>query len=163
MTRVLLCTGVLVRGNDVLLTASRYPNHPEPLWGLPGGRPREAESLADALVREWREETGLAVVPGPLLYVSESFDRSGRVHVLNVTFSVQTGAVLQSSGPDAAPRVSGTDAHVVAIEWVPRDKIATRIVVRVVREPLVAYFSGDLRRYFALGDAGITVRFADEP
>jgi ADP-ribose pyrophosphatase YjhB (NUDIX family) len=158
VTRVLLCTGVLLRDDDVLLTASRYPNHPEPLWGLPGGRPREGESLAEALAREWEEETGLRIEPGPLLYVSESFDRSGGVHVVNVTFAVQPrGAAL------APPRVSGTDAHVVAVEWVPRDEIAARVDVRVVREPLVAYLSGDPRRYFALGDAGITVRFADEP
>ena len=37
------------------------------LWEFPGGKPRRGETDANALIREVREETGAAVVPGPLL------------------------------------------------------------------------------------------------
>jgi 8-oxo-dGTP diphosphatase len=37
------------------------------LWSVPGGRVEPGETDAEALVREMREETGLAVQPGPLL------------------------------------------------------------------------------------------------
>ena len=36
-------------------------------WSLPGGKVEEGETLAAALVREMREETGLDVEPGRLL------------------------------------------------------------------------------------------------
>jgi 8-oxo-dGTP diphosphatase len=37
------------------------------LWSIPGGRIEPGETDAEALVREMREETGLAVEAGPLL------------------------------------------------------------------------------------------------
>jgi hypothetical protein len=33
-----LATALLEHEGRVLLVASRYPNQPEPLWNLPGGR-----------------------------------------------------------------------------------------------------------------------------
>ncbi len=40
-----------------------------PTWDLPGGAARTGEGLVKALQREWREETGLDVDVGPLLFV----------------------------------------------------------------------------------------------
>jgi ADP-ribose pyrophosphatase YjhB (NUDIX family) len=151
--QLIVCTGILQRADAVLLVASRYPNQPEPLWGLPGGRPRAGELLADALVREFREEVSLEVRPGALLYVSESFDRAGGVRVLNATFAV--------SGDGEAR--CGADAHVVELAWVPRERVGEHIAVEVVRAPLVACLAGDERRYYAFAEAGITIDFADEP
>ena len=145
-----LCTGVLERNGAVLLVASRYPNQPEPLWTLPGGRQRAGELLPDALRREFLEETGLAVEAGGLLYLSESYDRSTGTHFLNATFAVSTAG---------EPRRPADDAHVVDVAWVPRAELAERLAVRVVREPLLAALAGETRRYFGFADAGITIEF----
>ncbi len=137
-----------------MLVASRYPNHPRPLWNLPGGRQREGELLGAALVREFYEETGLAIVVGELRYVSESYDLATATHFLNAAFSVAcTGD----------PIVTGLDAHVVDFAWVPYDELARRLAVAIVREPLLAHLADPRKRYFGFPDSGITIEFADAP
>jgi ADP-ribose pyrophosphatase YjhB (NUDIX family) len=143
---------LLERNGCVLLVASRYPNQPQPIWNLPGGRLREGELFAAALRREFREEAALDIEVGNLLYMSESFDRATGTHFLNVTFAVTA---------QAQPREVEGDAHVVAFAWVPRSELAARVSVRVVREPLLAALAGDSRRYFGFEDAGITIEFAE--
>jgi len=136
------------------MVASRYPNQPEPLWNLPGGRQQPGELLVETVVREFYEETHVHVHAGALAYVSESYD--GDQHFLNATFLVE---VADGSSFDKFRMTIGGD-HVVAVEWVPLDAVSERIAVRVVREPLVAYLEGrGERRYAGYHDAGITIEW----
>jgi len=59
------------------------------VWSLPGGRLRVGESVADGVRREMREEAGMKVEPGDVLWVLENFaefksamDGPGRGEVL---------------------------------------------------------------------------------
>ncbi len=146
-----LATGLIVRDGRLLMVASRYPNHAQPLWNLPGGRQLPGELLAETAEREILEETGLHARAGEVAYVSESYD--GDVHYLNVTFV----AVLEVG---AAHVDDVGDDHVVEVAWVPVEEVAQRIVVGVVRDPLVAYLRGDLpRRYAGYHEAGVTIEW----
>lgn len=152
MTRVHLANGILERAGRLLLVASRYANHSEPLWNLPGGRQREGELLEQTVRREFIEETGLTVEVLGLRYLAESYDTVSSTHFTSFAFAVA------SSGTPAA---SGCDAHVVGCEWVPLDELHDRLTVRVVREPLLAHLLDPRKRYFGFAEAGITIEFFD--
>jgi tRNA(adenine34) deaminase len=151
VTHVHLATALAVRDGRVLLVASHYPNHARPLWNLPGGRQCEGELLGETAARECFEETGYRARVVELAYVSESYDRADGVHFVSAAFWVE----LSGDRPAAQ-----ADDHVVAVEWVPIEEVSQRIVVAVVREPLLAYLHGEMpQRYAGYADAGITIRW----
>ncbi len=68
--RVRVC-GLLVDGDAVLMVRMNSPTWHEPIWMPPGGGLEFGETLAEGLVREMLEETGLLVEPGHLMYTTE--------------------------------------------------------------------------------------------
>ncbi|MEU2133627.1 NUDIX hydrolase [Streptomyces sp. NPDC018352] len=93
-------TGIVIEDNDILLL-DQDTDGPRS-WSLPGGKVEEGETLAEALVREMREETGVEVEAGRLLYVCDNV----KAHVVHVTFEArrvggQIGAVTE--GVDTRP------------------------------------------------------------
>jgi hypothetical protein len=49
------------------------------------------------------------------------------------------------------------------VEWVALDEVEGRIVVAVVREPLLAYLRGSLtQRYAGFHEAGITIEWPED-
>jgi ADP-ribose pyrophosphatase YjhB (NUDIX family) len=79
-------TGVVIEGDRILLLNQDTGTGRS--WSLPGGKVEEGETLADALVREMREETGLDVAPGRLLYVCDHLVGDG-THVVHLTFEAE--------------------------------------------------------------------------
>jgi 8-oxo-dGTP diphosphatase len=150
-----LASAILVRDGRLLMVASRYPSHPQPLWNLPGGRQMPGELLEETVVREVFEETGLRVEAAAVAYVTESYD--GDTHFLNVTFRVAPAPLRMTPQECTLPESSD---HVVAVEWVLVEEVAARVAVGVVREPLVAYLKGSLpQRYAGFHEAGITIEW----
>ena len=102
--------GVLVEDGQVLLVGNQWYADQPPVWTLPGGRAETAESTQAAVVREFAEETGLAVEVGPLLFVVEA--RSAVRHLFFLTCAFQVRRVGGALGV-------GADAVVRAVRFVP--------------------------------------------
>ena len=79
-------TGVVIEDGRILLL--NQDTDAGRSWSLPGGKVEKGETLAEALVREMREETGLDVEPGRLLYVCDYLPGNG-THVVHLTFEAR--------------------------------------------------------------------------
>ena len=79
--------GLLLRAGALLLAAHRglLPGG-APFWSPPGGGWQFGETLREALVREFREETGLTVRVGRFLHVHEF--SADRLQALELFFEV---------------------------------------------------------------------------
>lgn len=134
MNCIVLCSGLLVRDGRLLLVRSAYSGEPEPLWALPGGRQEPGETVAQAVVREFQEETGLRVRAAALAYVSESIDPHHDLHVTNCTFRVVESDTTRDPMP-SDPRVSEA-------RFVPVAETPALLRADVLRIPVSAALSG---------------------
>ena len=71
---------IVIRDNKVLLVKRRQPPG-EGLWAIPGGRVELGETLKEAVEREVREETQVAIRPRHPVYTFEVIERDndGRI------------------------------------------------------------------------------------
>ena len=107
-----LCVGAIAVDDDQLLMIRRGRGPAQGYWSLPGGRVEVGETLAEAVVRELAEETGLEGVCEKLIGWVERID--GDEHYVILDFMV---TIVIGDDP-----VAGDDAAEVA--WVPLHQVA---------------------------------------
>ena len=126
----------------LLVTRHRTPGDDGPDWYIfPGGGQEPGETLHGALVREVREETGIEVSPGELLWVREvnvvpapDWPLDPRLQPLECMFEAE---FVHDHG-DAHKE----DVHQMAVEWVTTDEIAhLRFYPAAIIPALVSYMN----------------------
>jgi len=130
--------GVLIINDKVLLVANDYRARGI-LWSLPGGRLEPGEPHAEAVVREFKEETGLDVTVAGLLYVADAKTEIDRYHFVTCVFEVKllSNAPLDSEG---LPQISCEgDMAVRQVRFVPFDQVPQLITRPSIGEPLLNY------------------------
>lgn len=99
---VIPCVGGIIKDDQGRLLLIKRGHAPGAgLWSLPGGRIEPGETDAEALVREMREETGLAVQAGRLLGTARRPGRGDDVLDIRDYSATVTGGTLRA-GDDAA-------------------------------------------------------------
>jgi 8-oxo-dGTP diphosphatase len=117
-----VCVGAIavLDGRLLLIRRGTPPGMGE--WSVPGGRVEPGELLAEAVVRELREETGLEGICGGLIGVAERIEDTHHFVILDHEVTV-----LDGRAPTAA-----TDA--AAVRWVPLEEVAELPLVEGLAE-----------------------------
>jgi 8-oxo-dGTP diphosphatase len=107
-----VCVGAVVVVDERLLLIRRGRGPAQGSWSVPGGRVERGETLAEAVVRELREETGIDGVCGTLLGWVERIGDDHHFVILDFTV-----VVLDDVEP-----TPGDDA--VEAAWVPLPQVS---------------------------------------
>jgi mutator protein MutT len=94
-------TGVLVEDGCILLLEQGVKDSGGREWSLPGGTLEVGETLEECVIREIKEETGLTVVVGKLLYVCDRI--APKRHAVHVTFAVKRLSGELKAGTEPEP------------------------------------------------------------
>lgn len=119
-----VCVGAVVLADEQLLLVRRGHGPAAGEWSVPGGRVHAGETLAEAVVREVAEETGLDVVCDELVGWVE---RIGADH----HFVIFDFKATPLGPPDAEPS-AGDDAAEAA--WVPLESLGELRLVEGLAE-----------------------------
>lgn len=106
--------GAVIVADGRLLLVRRGRGAYQDYWAVPGGRQRRGETMRDAVVREVREETGLTVDVGGVVWAGDIMDEGQppAYHYVVVDYAATpTGGQLEA-GDDAAE-----------VRWIPVDEV----------------------------------------
>jgi len=112
VARPVVAVGAVVVDHDRLLLVRRGRGPAAGCWSVPGGKVEIGETLAEAVTRELREETGIEGVCGPLLGWAERIDAAD--HFVILDFEVTLVGDDQPVAGDDAAEAAWVELHDVA-------------------------------------------------
>ena len=110
-----LCVGAVAVENRRLLLIRRGQDPGRGLWSVPGGRVEAGETLAEAIVREVREEAGLDVVCDRFLGWVEHIDNTSHFVILDFVVTVLD--------PSRGRRNLRAGHDAIEAAWVPLEEV----------------------------------------
>ena len=126
---------VLVKEGRVLL--ARHEKGGESYWVLPGGAVEPGETLAEALRRELREEAGLALEPGDILFVNAGYQPEAETGAVYFSATLTGDAGTESRVEEVGGETPGEVLR--EVRWVPVEELGHLDLRPDIRSELLEY------------------------
>ena len=136
----LYCRMIVRDGDSILLTCEQSPDHPHPLWFVPGGSVEEGESPRAAAIRETAEETGIRVTRVRELAWCNYLLRAGSTNGA-VAFNFVADAWEGTLAPNDPDKLAIDARFVPLTEAI---ELMEQIPWRYMCEPVIAYLRGEI-------------------
>jgi ADP-ribose pyrophosphatase YjhB (NUDIX family) len=125
-------------------------------WALPGGKLEPGEKLSECITREFKEETGLAVLIRELLYVTDRIISDPYSHVVHMLFLVDRleNKDLPVEWHHTDPYPSSASDSVREIKMVPMNELEkygfSSVFCKLVKDdfPGRGSYRGDFRIFY---------------
>lgn len=142
----LRAVGVLVRDDRILVQRDLDGTD----YALPGGHVQIGETTANALVREFREETGIEIQCGPLLWSEECFWNWSGTDAHNIAFYY-----LVECSSSAVPMWDGFVPHRdndnVLIGWMPLEELQNVTIYPAFLKEEIHHLDGPIKHFVSKG------------
>lgn len=135
---------IILHNEQILLNACKDPHNGE-YYSLPGGGQHQYETLADALVRECREETGYTVSPVRFAALCEEICLDEEIRRTYPDYAHKMYHIfICSLASEAREKPTERDSMQVTCEWIALDSLGDiRLLPRTVGHHLVSLLRGD--------------------
>ena len=121
--------GILIEDDRILLIEHTKNNRK--YWLVPGGGVDWGESAAEALIREFKEDTGLDIEVEKFLFISETIAPDKQKHVINLYFKIKK--VENSSNIMKL----GEEKILTDLRFIPEDEIKNIKLYPNIKEKLI--------------------------
>ena len=120
--------GILIEKNKILLI--EHKKNDKKYWLIPGGGVDWGESTAEALIREYKEETNLDVTVDKFLFLSETIAPDKEKHVINLYFKVK------KDENSKAEMILGDETNLNDLRFVSKDEIENIKIYPNIKEQI---------------------------
>lgn len=139
--------GVLIRDGKILVQRESSGNE----FALPGGHLRIGETLEEALVREYREETGAEIRCVKMLWSEECFWEWNGRKTHNLSFYYLIELVNEHDLPDTGEFVPHRDNARVVVGWMPVEDVENAQIYPEFLKREISDLSGPIKHFVSRG------------
>ena len=126
--------GIVIQENSILLI--QHIKNEKKYWLVPGGGVDWGESLEDALIREYKEETNLDIEVKDFLFFSETISPDKNKHVINLYFLVKIKN-------DSETMKIGNETNLSDLKYVSKEEIQNIKLYPNIKEQLMKILNNE--------------------
>lgn len=124
---------VIVRGDGQVLVMRDPREVDKNIWELPGGRLNEGEVPEEGLAREIKEELGIDVVVGTVVYIAQFFQYSENRNALMIAYV--------ATMVDEKAELVLEEGEVADVRWVSKENYQRLTYFEEYKDTLDTYFA----------------------